>query len=87
MQPCFSSDVLGACIDSYTFLMEARMPADKLSKKRLCLNSYKSRSNVILVEIQSLVGLLNFACSVVVAGRCFLLRLIELTRGYRKTHH
>ena len=60
------------------------MPADKLSKIRLRLNNYKSQSNITLVEIQSLVGLLNFVCSVVVPGRCLLLRLIELTRGYRK---
>ena len=56
------------------------MPADKLSKIRLLLNSYKSQSNITLVEM----GLLNFACSVVVPGRCLLLRLIELTSGYRK---
>ena len=67
--------------------MEARLPADKLEKIRLLLNSYLSRSKLSLVEIQSLVGLLNFACSVVVTGRCFLRRLIEITRGLRKPHH
>ena len=51
--------------------MEVRLPADKLAKIRLLLNSYLSRSKLSLVEIQSLVGLLNFACSVVVPGRCF----------------
>ena len=34
------------------------------SKIRLLLNSYLSRFKLTLVEIQSLVGLLNFACSV-----------------------
>ena len=67
--------------------MEARLPADKLAKIRLLLNNYLSRSKLSLVKIQSLVGLLNFACSVVVPGRCFLRRLIEITRGLRKPHH
>ena len=67
--------------------MEARLPADKLAKIKRLLNSYLSRSKLSLVEIQSLVGLLNFAYSVVVPGRCFLRRLIEITRGLRKPHH
>ena len=67
--------------------MEARLALDKIEKIWSLLNSYLSRSKLTLVEIQSLVGLLNFACSVVVPGRCFLRRLIELTRGLRKPHH
>ena len=34
-----------------------------------------------------LVGVLNFACSVVVPGRAFLRRLIDLTIGIRHPHH
>ena len=34
-------------------------------------------------EVQSLNGLLNFACSVIVPGRAFLRRLIDLTIGVR----
>ena len=85
VQSCFSLTFLG--IDLDTVLMEARLPADKLAKIRLLLNSYLSRSKLSLVKIQSLVGLLNFACIVVVPGRCFLRRLIEITRGLRKPHH
>ena len=33
--------------------------------------------------MQSLVGLLNFTCSVIVPGRAFLRRLIDLTKGIR----
>jgi hypothetical protein len=36
-------------------------------------------------EIQSLIGLLNFACCVVVSGRAFLRRLISLTVGGLET--
>ena len=47
-----------------------------------------SRKSVTLKELQSLIGLLNFACCVVVPGRAFLRRLIDLTKGIRKpTHH
>ena len=68
--------------------MEARLPANKLAKIRLLLNIYLSRSKITLVEIQSLVVLLNFACSVVVPGRCLLQRLIKITsQGLRKPHH
>ena len=37
--------------------------------------------------MQSLIGLLNFACSVVIPGRPFLRRLIDLTMGLRAPHH
>ena len=71
----------GYCADG------SEMPADKLAKIWLLLNSYLSRSKLSLVKIQSLVGLLNFACSVVVPGRFFLRCLIEITKGLRKPHH
>lgn len=40
-----------------------------------------------LKELQSLIGLLNFACLVVVPGRTFLRRLIDLTCGISQPHH
>ncbi len=40
-----------------------------------------------LKDIQSLIGLLNLSCSVVVPGRAFLRRLIDLTHGIRLPHH
>ena len=38
-------------------------------------------------ELQSLIGLLNLTCSVIVPGRAFLRRLIDLTIGGRRPHH
>lgn len=38
-------------------------------------------------EIQSLVGLLNFACSVIVPGRAFLRRLIDVRTGMKSPFH
>lgn len=40
-----------------------------------------------LKELQSLIGLLNFACAVVKPGRSFLRRLIDLTIGLRSPSH
>ena len=85
VKPCRTLTFLGIELD--TVLMEARLPADKILKIRSLLCSFLLRSKLTLVEIQSLVGLLNFACSVVVPGRCFLRRLIDLTRGLARPHH
>ena len=45
------------------------------------------RKKFTLKEIQSVVGLLNFACSVIRPGRAFLRRLIDLTVGVRMPNH
>ena len=47
----------------------------------------KGRQKVTLRELQSLIGLLNFACLVVVPGTAFLRRLINLTIGVKRPHH
>jgi hypothetical protein len=67
--------------------MEARLPEDKLQKCRTLLQHFKTRRKVTLKELQSLLGLLNFTCSVIVPGRAFLRRMIDLTKGVRRAHH
>ena len=62
-------------------LMEARLPLDKVDKCIGILSDFLKRKKVTLREVQSLTGLLNFACSVIVPGRAFLRRLIDLTIG------
>ena len=64
-------------------LMEARLPLDKVEKCIAILSDFLKRRRVTLKEVQSLNGLLNFACSVIVPGRAFLRRLIDLTIGVR----
>ncbi len=61
--------------------MEARLPLGKVEKIRTHLLNMQSREQTNLRDLQSLIGLLNFACSVVVPGRAFLRRLIDLTCG------
>ena len=41
----------------------------------------------MLTKLQSLIGLLNFTCSVIVRGRTFLHRLINLTVGVKRPRH
>lgn len=74
-------------IELDTVMMEARLPVEKVVKVRNLLSSIKKRKKVTLRELQSLLGLLNFCCQVVVPGRAFLRRLTNLTKGKCKPHH
>ena len=50
---------------------EARLPLDKLTKCRTLLHHFHKKRSVSVSELQSLIGLLNFCCSVVIPGRAF----------------
>ena len=66
---------------------EVTLPNEKLKKCYRLLHDFYKRRKVTLKELQSLLGLLNFTCSVVVPGRAFLRRMIDLTKGARRPHH
>ena len=68
-----------AGIELDSILMKARLPQEKLDKCEALISAFVRRRKVSLREIQSLTGLLNFACLVVVPARAFLRRLIDLT--------
>jgi len=76
---------MGLKLDSLN--MVARLPEDKLDKVRSLLSAMANKRKVTLRELQSLLGLLNFRCQVVVPGRCFLRRLTDLTKKVAKPHH
>lgn len=67
--------------------MESRLPMEKVNQIFTLLQTFSKRKKVTLKELQSLLGLLNFACSVVYAGRTFLRRLYDLTCGISKPYH
>ena len=67
--------------------MEARLPKEKVDKTLNAIRCLLPRKRVQLKELQSLVGLLNFACSVITSGRVFIRRLINLTVGVKRAHH
>ena len=78
-------EFMGIVLDSVR--MEARLPQDKLARINELLSSFKKRHSVRLVELQSLIGTLQFACKVVVPGRTFLQRAVKLTRGVPSRFH
>ena len=76
---------LGIELDTETF--EARLPAEKVDKCRLLLSEAQSKKKLTLRQIQQLTGSLNFACQVIVPGRAFLRRLINLSIGLCKPYY
>ena len=85
---CGPSTILSfAGIELDTVQSQARLPQDKLIKCTQLISQFLHRRKVTLQELQSLIGLLNFACSVVLPGRAFLRRLIDLTTGIKAPHH
>ena len=81
--PSFVLSFAGIELDTQN--MEARLPSDKLTKCRASIQHFLRRKKITLRELQSLIGLLNFTCSVIVPGRTFLRRLMDVYRflGYR----
>ena len=76
-----------AGIELDTLRSEARLPADKILKCKDLISDFLTRKKVSLREVQSLTGLLNFACSVIQPGRAFLRRLIDLTISIWLPYH
>lgn len=74
-------------IELDSVLMEKILPQEKFNKIRLALDKFKHREKATPLELQSVIGLFNFACAVIVPGRAFLRRIIDLTIGLKKSHH
>ena len=70
-----------------TMIGEVRLPLDKVEKCRIEISKLINKKKATLREIQSVIGLLNFACAVILPGRPFLRRLIDLTIGMKAPHH
>lgn len=85
--PCQTMEYLGFEIDSV--LQEVRLPLKKVDKciDQIQLLLRKEKKRATLKELQSLIGLLNFTCAVVLPGRPFLRRLINLTMGLKSAFH
>ena len=75
----------GILVDSTS--MSLSLPADKVTKLVEQLSLYSRRKRMSLKELQSLIGSLNFACRVVVPGRAFCRRLIDLTVNVSHPDH
>ena len=73
-------------IELDTVKMEGGLPLDKVHTIKQLLAQFLSQQKVTLKELQSLLGVLNFATKVIYLGRPFIRRIINLTRGLQKTH-
>jgi len=49
--------------------LECRLPVEKIVKTRNALENTQNKKKINLRSLQSLIGLLNFACNVVCPGR------------------
>ncbi len=76
---------VGILLDSIK--MQASLPLDKLDDCKREIQALLDGKKATLKKLQSINGKLNFACSVVLPGRCFLRRLNALTAGLQKPHH
>ena len=73
-------DFLGMELDSVS--MTARLPADKRTELIELLEEWATKRTSKLKELQSLLGKLNHACTVVPNGRTILRRLLDLLKGH-----
>lgn len=82
------SNVLSfAGIELDTVRSEARLPRDKVLRCTSLLSDFLKLKKVTPGQMQLLIGLLNFACSVVFPGRASLRRLIDLTMGITRAQN
>ena len=82
-----ASSLTFAGIELDTIARTARLPAEKLEKAIALVKRALDKPKLTLHEIQSVIGFLNFTCKVVVPGRAFLRRLVNLTIGVRCAWH
>ena len=75
---------LGIEIDSVA--MELRLPRDKLLRLRDLLTEWQFKKVCSREQLESLLGHLNHACSVVKPGRSFIGRLISLLTEAKQKH-
>ena len=74
--PDTSLQFVGIMVDSV--FQGARLPEINLQKCYTLLTSFYSSQKVSLKELQSLIGLLNFSCSVILPGLGFFVVLLIL---------
>ena len=79
--PATSLVFLGIELD--TIRMEARLPDDKLKKLTQELQTWAARKCCKRKDLEHLLGVLNFACTVLPAGRSFLRRMFTLLHTVR----
>ena len=70
--PCTDISVHGLQINSATMI--SSLPADKINKAITQLLNLSHKKKISLLALQSICGLLNFACKAVVPGAAFFMQ-------------
>ncbi len=70
-----------------TIKMEIRLPEDKLVKCRTKISEILSKASVQMCKLESVVGLLEFACKVIRPGRAFLRRAHDVIASVKSQYH
>ena len=83
--PATSLSFLGILIDTQAF--ELRLPAEKLSRLQETLHAWADKKSCTRRELESLLGHLSHAASVISQGRTFLRQLFPLLSLDRASHH
>ena len=79
VHPATKVELHGILVDTAEWTLT--LPPDKTADALAKVSAMATRKKTTLREIQSLIGTLNFATKVVIPGRTFLRRLIDLTIG------
>ena len=83
--PATTLTFLGIQLDTVT--MDIRLPEEKLVHLMSMLAGWRTKKRCTKRELLSLIGKLNHAAKVVVAGRLFLRRMIGVAYSVRELHH
>ena len=83
--PATVLEFLGITLD--TVIGEARLSEEKVTKLLELMVSFVDRPSCTQKELLSLVGVMSFACRVVVPGRSFLSRIIALAYSVKELFH
>ena len=67
--------------------MSASLPEDKIIKFLSYIDVLLNSRTATLRQVQSVVGMLNFSCTVIEPARAFSRRLIDLTKGMSIPYH
>lgn len=78
-------EYLGIILD--TLLMEARLPLNKLQRILDFLDTMLDRRTCTKLQLLQLLGHLNFASRIILAGRSFVSYLITLSTTVTELHH
>ena len=80
--PCTSMTFLGIEVNSVE--LSLKIPEVKWQEIQSLLKDWKGKKSASLKEVQSLAGVLNFACRCVVSGRIYLSRILNFLRQLPK---